>query len=504
MTSARHAFLGLVLMTLGGQLCVLGYEIVVASRFGTGRDADALALGLTVTFVLANEISGWVSALVVPTYLQLRHQRGVDAAGSFVLRSGAMLVALTSGVAAIVAATAPVAVGALAPGLATDPSAARLFRLFLPLVVFVPVAAWLAGILHSHGRFVMPGMRQTFWYGPPLVVLLALGPAVEAAAVPMGMATGLMLFCALLGAFAMRHLVLPRTSARSVELQAVATSLLPLVLASLVSTANVSLERGIAARLTEGSLAALTYAFRMLTVPVNLFVLNASIMLLPALSLSAARGDARALGALLQRSLRLALVLTVPLAALGIPLAEPGIRLLLERGAFTAESTRATATALAWYFPAIVGMAGVHVLTRAFQALREFRRLAAVNIAIAALNMALMPTLTALLGFRGLPLAASLTWSLLFGAMLWALRARLTQEELAGILNPMAPVILAGGVALVCTAGAVAAVPSTAIGVVAGAAIGLGAYGLAVRALAPTEWALAIEFAVTSRQAAGT
>lgn len=50
-TSAGHAFLGLVLVTLGGQLRPR-YEIVVASLFGTGREADALALGLTYSLTL--------------------------------------------------------------------------------------------------------------------------------------------------------------------------------------------------------------------------------------------------------------------------------------------------------------------------------------------------------------------------------------------------------------------------------------------------------------------
>jgi putative peptidoglycan lipid II flippase len=222
-------------------------------------------------------------------------------------------------------------------------------------------------------------------------------------------------------------------------------------------------------------------------------------MLLPALSLSAARGDERAFGTLLQRALRLAVVGTVPLAALGIPLAEPGIQLLLERGAFTADSSRATATALAWYCPAIVGMAGVHVLTRAFHAVGAFRRFAAVHVAVAAAHMALVPALALLVGFRGLPLAASLTWSLLFASMLWALRARLTAAEMAGIVRPLARVLLAGGVALAATAAGIAAVPSPAIGVVAAAALGLGAYAVALRALAPAEWTLAVEFATAPR-----
>lgn len=503
-TSARRAFVGLVLVTLAGQLCVLGYEIALASRFGTGFQADALALGLTVTFALASEISGWVSALVVPSYLDVRHRLGEEAAGGLVLRIGAILVAGTAGVAAVGAAAAPGAVRMLAPALGPDPGVAHVFRLFLPLLVLVPVAAWLAGVLHSHGTFLAPGLRQAFWYGAPLLVLLAAGPGVPAAAVPAGMTVGLAGFCVVLGVLAWRHVIPGRATPRDVHLGGLAASLLPLVLASMAGTVSVVVERGLAGRLGEGSLAALTYAFRIATVPVNLFVLSASIVLLPALSLHAARGETRALGTLLQRALRLAVVFTVPLAALGIPLAEPAIRLLLERGAFTPESTRATATALAWYVPAVVGMAGVHLLTRAFHAVRAFRRFAAVNVAIAAIGVALMVALTALVGFRGLPLAASVTWSLLFGALLWALRARLAPGALAGILRPLGRVVVAGAVALAVTAAAMAAVPATAAGVAVAAALGLGAYGMALRALAPTEWTLAIEFATAARPPVAT
>jgi peptidoglycan biosynthesis protein MviN/MurJ (putative lipid II flippase) len=58
----------------------------------------------------------------------------------------------------------------------------------------------------------------------------------------------------------------------------------------------------------EGSLAALTYAFRLLHFPVNLLLVNATLVLLPSLAGHVAREEHEALEALLVRALRLTLV----------------------------------------------------------------------------------------------------------------------------------------------------------------------------------------------------
>jgi putative peptidoglycan lipid II flippase len=495
---ARQVFGAVVGVTLAGQLCAMAYEIAVAGRFGTGIEADALALTLTLVLAVANEVGGWITTLFIPHYIEARTQAGAGAGRAF-FRACALFV--TAGVAALglaLAAGAPALLGLLAPALPGEGTAILLLRLFAPLLVLLPLSTLLAGVLQAEGRFVAAALRQLCWYGLALAGVLALAARVGAAAVPAGMLAGLLLYGALLGAG------LPAGAWRGADtalvgprLRQAGVLLLPLAVASTANYLNIMIERSLAARLPPGSLAALTYAFRLLNFPVNLFLINATTMLFPPLALHAARNDAAELEALVRRALRLSLIFTVALAALAIALAEPAIAVLLQRGAFTARSTALTAAALTWYAPGVVGMAGAQVLSRAYQALHEIRRMVWTGILVVALNIVLMTTLTALIGFPGLPLAVSTSAITLFVAMLLAIRPRLPALAPRAVLGTAGRAVLAGAVAIAAVAAVRRAGFEDGIpALVAGAAAGLVAYGAALLALSRDDMSLALGFLV--------
>ncbi len=482
MTSHRRTFVAVVGVTLAGQLGTISYEIAVAGHFGTGLVADALALDLTLVVAVASEIVTWVSTLFIPHYLEARTRESPAAAVGFFRSILLALLAGTGTLALFLILVAPPLVWLLAPHLTARGSAAGLLRLFSPLLVLLPLSALLAGALQTHERFVLASMRQLCWYGVALASVVGLGARMGSASVPVGMALGLTLFCALLGGRIRAGLDLPRGGdAAGPRLRRLAASLLPLGVASGANYLNVMLERGIAGRLRPGSLAALTYAFRLLNFPVNLFVLNATAILFPAFATLAARDDTRGLEAQLERALRLTLAFAVPFAGLAVVLAEPTIRVLLERGAFTAESTRLTASALAWYAPGLIGMAGMQVLARAYQALQEIGRMVWVGIAVVALNMTLMPTLTVLMGFRGLPAAISASSLTLFIVMLVAIRPRLAGLGLGAVLGAASRILVAGGVAAVSGGLARELAGGTALSeLAAGVVAGVSTYALAL------------------------
>lgn len=493
--AGRPTFVALVLVTAVGQLVGVAYEIAIASRFGTRRDADALALALTLVFAVANEISGWISALFIPHYVAARASDGDASALGFFRKTLVLTGFVTGGLALLLVVGAPGLVALLAPALAGDGGGVGLLRLFAPIVVLMPLAALLAGAVQAHGHFIAAAMRQLYWYGGAVGSIALVGTGIGVASVPLGMASGLMLFCGLLlwaVARAARgdHPVDPAPERLGQALQA----LPPLALASVANYVAVTVERGIAGRLPEGSLAALTYAFRLLNLPINLVVLNATAMLLPALARHAASENRPAIEAAVDRTLRLALVFTVPIAALGIGLAEPGVRVLLERGAFTGRSTSLTALALAVYAPAIVGMAGVHVVSRVYQALREIWRLVLTSLAVIGANVALMVLLTRFLGFVGLPLATTLTWLGLAGALLAVLRTRLSGLRVSGILAAAGRVGAAGALALAAVVVVRATGPGGDVALLIAATLaGGGVYTLALAWLARPEARLGLE-----------
>lgn len=492
----RHTFIAVVAVTLVGQFCSLAYEVVVARQFGTGFHADALALTLIMVFALANEITMWVSALFIPHYTEAKTKSGLSTAANLFRGMLTVLLVGTGALVVLVLVGTPGLLSLLAPTLAARGFGFDLLRLFTPLLVLLPLSALLAGALQAHGRFVAAAMRQLFWYGAAVVALVVFGLSIGPPAVPIAMTTGLALFCALLAVHFRATMGSPRggepTSSR---LRRLAKPLLPLTFQSLASFLNVSLERAIAARLPAGSLAALTYAFRLLNFPINLFLLNATSMLFPALSIHAARAETTELETLLRQSLRLAVLFAVPIAGLTIALAEPVIRVLLERGAFTTESTHATSTALTYYAPGLIGMAGVHVVVRAYQALQEINRMVWIGIAVIALNIVLMPTLTALIGFRGLPVASSINWLMLFAVLLVGIRHQLPALGVATILASASRAILAGAVATACVWSLRGLGPSGALPeLLTGAVMGTAVYGFVLFWLSRDDAQLALGF----------
>jgi putative peptidoglycan lipid II flippase len=480
----RATFLAVVGITLLGHLLALAFEIAAAARFGTGADADALAFALVLVVMLTGEVGGWVSTLVVPLYVDAR-ATGAAAAAAFLRRVLGAVVAGGGVVAVALAVGAPALIGVLAPALGER--GVGVLRAFAPLVLLVPLATLFAAALHAHGRFLAASFRQVAWYGGGLAGVLLVAGVLGPVSAPLGMVAGTAVFALVLAALAHAVTRGAERPAGGPTLARLASLLLPLVLLSASAAVNVAVERALAARLPGGSLAALTYAYRLLQFPLMLFVVNATAMLLPALAGHAARGEQGAVATLGGRALRLTVVFAVPLAALAVALAEPLTRVLLERGAFTSVSTAATATALAWYAPGVVATALVQVLFRAYQALHALWPLAWTAGATIAVNVVMMPALTAALGFRGLALAASLAGFVGVGLMLLGLRARAPGLARALLTRSTAAVLAAGVVAAVAAwlARTVLAAPGPALlgGVTAGVAVYVGALAM----LAPAE-----------------
>ena len=336
MSRMRSTFLVVVSLTLAGHLAALGFEIAVAARFGTGRDADALAFGLTLVLALTTEVVGWITTLGVPLYIEARGRSLADA-GGFLRRVLGAVGAVTVAGALTLTLGGPALVALLAPALGRHGVA--VVRAFAPLLVLVPLAGLFVATRQAQGHFVGASLRQLLWYGGGLAGVAFGGSALGAVSAPLGMLVGTTIFAVGLAVPALRGVWRVRAGDDSPSLSYLGRALAPLALLSACTALNVAVERAFAARLGLGSLAALTYAYRLLHFPLVLFVSNATAMILPTLASHAVRGEGAALDALARRALRLALVFAMPVAALAVALAEPLTRVVLERGAFTTVSS---------------------------------------------------------------------------------------------------------------------------------------------------------------------
>jgi putative peptidoglycan lipid II flippase len=119
------------------------------------------------------------------------------------------------------------------------------------------------------------------------------------------------------------------------------------------------------------------------------------------------------------------LVLNIPATVGLIVLAQPIVSLLYERNRFGPADTIATAGALAFYAPGLLGYSAVKIASPTFYSLGDSRTPVTVSVLSVVVNLVLNLLLVRVLSFRGLALGTAL--AALFNAttLVWLLRGRL-------------------------------------------------------------------------------
>jgi putative peptidoglycan lipid II flippase len=200
----------------------------------------------------------------------------------------------------------------------------------------------------------------------------------------------------------------------------------------------------------------------------------------PTLAALAAAGDFDGFRARLAVAMRGVLFLALPSTIGLIALGEPVIRALFERGAWTGESTSATAWALGFFALGIAGHSLLEVLSRAFYALSDTLTPVLVGVAALLANIALSMIFVRLIGdpaslargpFAGLALANALTTLAEGAALWWLMRRRVGGIEDARTLTSAARALIAAlamGIVIWAIRGALTTAPAIVQVILAG------------------------------------
>jgi len=147
--------------------------------------------------------------------------------------------------------------------------------------------------------------------------------------------------------------------------------MLPVALGMGVTQVNIVVGTVIAYCAADWAPAALTYAGNVVYLPHGLFATSLGTVLLPVFSRYSTNSDMDGLKQTMNSSLRHLMLIMIP-AAVGIMvLSAPIIRLIYERGSFTAESTVLTSRALFFYAPGLIAFSLCKVFVPAFYALKD-------------------------------------------------------------------------------------------------------------------------------------
>jgi len=464
---ARSA--GLIsIATLTSRLLGVAREAVLAAYFGASASMqmDAYNVAFRVPNLLRDLFAeGAMTAAFVPTFTRTMTNRGREAAwrlGSLVIN--ALLVITGVFVLLGILLAAPIT-AAIAPEFARVPGklelTAELTRIMLPFLTTVAVAVAMMGMLNSLHRFFIPSLSPAMFNVATILCVVALVPAMVMWGLPPIMAVAAGTLLGGLGQMAIQWPSLrregfryrPVLDFRDPDLRQVLTMMVPGTIGVAAVNINVLVNTFLATSQGQGAVSWLGYAFRLMYLPIGLFGVSIATAALPDVSRHAAADDLSSIRRTVSGALRMMLMLNVPAMVGLMVLAGPIVALIYQRGEFSAADTSATAAALMFYAPGLLGYSAVKIASPTFYSLRDSRTPVIVSVTSVAVNLVLNIALVNVLGFRGLALGTAVAAMFNAVVLLWVLRGRLGGLELRASTVAFAKIVTSaavmGAVALV-------------------------------------------------------
>jgi putative peptidoglycan lipid II flippase len=335
--------------------------------------------------------------------------------------------------------------------------AVGLSRVLFPIVVLLGLSGIVVGILNTHHHFALPALAPVAWN---LVIILGLVIGVPRIDDESGQ---LYLYAAVVVVGTLVQLLLPIPWLRRLDgrlimaidwrdpaVRRVLGLMLPVTLTIGLVNVNFLVDTLFASRLLDPELApaAIDKAFRLYMLPQGIFAVAVTTVLFPVLARLAARGDTAGLRRSLDGGLRQIAFLLVPAGLLSIVLAEPIVRLVYQRGEFTADDTVIVAQCLQAFSIGLVFNGWMLILNRSFYAVQTNWTPTAIALGAVALN-ATFDTIFYRLGIWGIPLATSTVNVVAATVLLVMMRRRIGLEHVGRTLGVVARVAFAAALAAV-------------------------------------------------------
>lgn len=340
------------LLTALVKVASVGKEVVIAWRFGTGNELDAFLIALLIPGFIINVVAQSFNAALIPTYIQIREQEGIKAAqklfsGAIVWSMGLLVIATILTVSA-----APLYLPLIASGF--DPQKLdltfHLLYVIAPIILLSGIIIMWGAVLNAKERFALAALSPLT--APAIsVVFILLFRSWGIYALPAGLVCGAILEIVFLGAALQRQGIslLPKWYGFDAHLRQVASQYTPMIAGALLICSAGAIDQTMAAMLSPGSVAVLSYGKRVIASPLSLISIALSAAVVPYFSKMVAHEDWRGLRRTLNYYIPLIFFTTAPLTGLILVFSEPIIQGLFQRGSFTAEDTHLVAQIQAFY-----------------------------------------------------------------------------------------------------------------------------------------------------------
>ncbi len=338
------AFLTIISKILG-----LARDLVIAHYFGTSMQADAFNMAYLFTgnfFIIFGGVGGPFYSAVVAALPKYIFEHSAKDIWNFLKKLVLNTTYVLAGFCVLVFLLKPYVLTAFINKQA-NPEYFNLTLLnidiLLPLIIIAGPIGILFGVLNCYKKYLEPALSPAMINVALIVAVFFMGDSFSGLALAIGTSIGgvlsLLLQVPALVDIKKNHLI-NNPSQKDLSQKSFSEILYPALLATIVSQLIVFVDSFFCRDLEQGSWSALVLANRLVQMPLGVLLTAFLVPVFPRIGEVIARGENKEVARLLKKSIQTMVVLCVPAVIVGCVWSEDIIRILFQRGAFTAHSTQ--------------------------------------------------------------------------------------------------------------------------------------------------------------------
>jgi putative peptidoglycan lipid II flippase len=397
-------------------------EFTVAGVYGRSDAMDAFLAAFLIPNLLINLISESMNQALVPTLIRVREHEGHARAQQLLSSSMLWVCILLAAASALMALTARGFFPLIASHFPPDKLALsiRLFYALLPVVLITGIASNCTAVLNTFDRFAIPALAPV---ATPVLII------VGAVALSSRLGIWAMVYSTLAGALIHAAVVAWLMDSHGYRFRLywhgatestreVARQYGPVLLSGVVASGGLLVDQSMAAMLPAGSVSALAYANRFVSVVITLLAGAVSSAVVPHFSRMVAHSDWAGCRHTLRTWVRLTAIVSTPIALGLIAGSHLLIRTAFQHGVFGPRDTALVTPVLAMYAIQIPFFVSSRVFYRFLVAMRRTDLIFYCGALNLGLDIILNVVLMRWYGVAGIALATSL-WTVSTFFFLW-------------------------------------------------------------------------------------
>ncbi len=416
---------------------VLGYaeKLILAKYFGTSYLVDAY----TVALALLLSLFFFFREIVEPGFLNIFmdiRSKGDESGSWNLFNEGLRLIFLVTFVICLGSFFFPGALTTIfAPGFEGERFhlSERLIRIMAPACIFLALSTLTSITLNGLKQFVLPASGELVFKAVIIICMILFFKSFGIIGVALGVVAGSVARLGVHMTKLYKKISIKRITPGTSYKRRIWLLTWPLLLGMGFSQISSLVDNIFASYLQEGAIAALSYAKKIVELPVIIFPYVVSVVIFPYFSQLAIEKQKEKLKNMLADALRLIIIVFLPVATFFFVYAAPIVEIIFQRGAFNEHSTLLTSKPLMIYSLGMVFFAIETILVIFYYANADTKTPVFVGMVCVTLNILLTWTFIQWIGYTGIALAFVIQKALKNAVLLYLLKHKISYDIKRGM-----------------------------------------------------------------------